>query len=347
MKDLTLAQARRIAVNAQALDGSAGDVLDVVRRLGFLQLDPTARVAPTQHLVLWSRLGQRYDTAELDRLLWEERKLFEWVAFVYPVDDLPAYLSRMRRWPRGDSGWSERARAWLKANAAFRRYVLRELDRHGPLPSRELEDRSKVPWKSTGWTGNRNVGQMLQFLNARGEVAVAGRRGKQRLWDLAERVYPAVEPLKDDDEADAYLAERRLHSLGIARRGPGTRVTVAGLKGEWHVHPDADDSPPPRRTTFLSPFDRLIHDRVRTLELFGFDYKLEIYVPKHLREFGFFVLPVLRGDRLVGRVDPEHDRRERVLRVNGVWWEDGVRPVSLDQSLRSLASFLDADTILR
>jgi len=343
MKELTLAQARRIAVHAQALDGSARDVLDVVRRLGFLQLDPTARVAPTQHLVLWSRLG-RYDPAELDGLLWEDRKLFEWVAFVYPVDDLPAYLSLMRRWP-GDSRY-ERVAAWLKANETFRRYVLRELDRHGPLLSRDLEDRSRVPWKSTGWTGNRNVGQMLQFLNARGDVGISGRRGKQRVWDLAERVYPAVEPL-DDDEADAYLAERRLRSLGIARRGPGTPATVDGLKGEWRVHPAADDSPPPRRTTLLSPFDRLIHDRVRTLELFGFDYKLEIYVPKHLRQFGFFVLPVLRGDRLVGRVDPEHDRRERVLRVNGAWWEDGVRPVSLDQPLRSLASFLGADTILR
>jgi uncharacterized protein YcaQ len=343
VKELSLAQARRIAVHAQALDGSAHDVLDVVRRLGFLQLDPTARVAPTQHLVLWSRLGP-YDTAELDRLLWEERQLFEWVAFVYPVDDFPAYLSRMRRWP--DDSRYERVTGWLKANATFRRYILRELDRQGPLLSRDLEDRARVPWKSTGWTGNRNVGQMLQFLNARGEVAISGRRGKQRVWDLAERVYPAVEPLADD-EADAYLAERRLRSLGIARRGPGTRATVEGLKGEWRVHPDADDSPPPRRTTLLSPFDRLIHDRVRTLELFGFDYKLEIYVPKHLREFGFFVLPVLRGDRLVGRVDPEHDRRERVLRVNSAWWEDGVRPMSLDQPLRSLASFLGADTIHR
>lgn len=163
-------------MHAQALDGSARDVLDVVRRTGFLQLDPTARVAPTQLLVLWSRLGH-YDPAELDRLVWNERKLFEWSAFVYPVEDLPALKARMRNWPRGDGAWSERVRAWLRANQKFRRHVLRELGHSGPLPSRAIEDRVDVPWPSSGWTNDRNVTQMLEFLNARGEVAIAGRGG--------------------------------------------------------------------------------------------------------------------------------------------------------------------------
>jgi uncharacterized protein len=188
MKSITLSlpQARRIAVHAQALDGSAKDVLDVVRRVGFLQLDPTARIARTQHLVLWSRLGPVEVQAELDRLLWEERALFEYVAFVYPIEDLPIYLSQMRRWPRGEGGWIDRVREWLKVNDTFRRYILREIGRRGPLLSRELDDRSQAPWKSTGWTGSRNVGQMLQFLSARGDIVVAGRRSGQRLWDLAE-----------------------------------------------------------------------------------------------------------------------------------------------------------------
>jgi len=339
---LSVDQARRIAVHAQALDGSARDVLDVVRRTGFLQLDPTARVAPTQLLVLWSRLGH-YDPAELDRLVWNERKLFEWSAFVYPVEDLPALKARMRNWPRGDGAWSERVRAWLRANQKFRRHVLRELGHSGPLPSRAIKDRVDVPWPSSGWTNDRNVTQMLEFLNARGEVAIAGRAGKQRLWDLAERVYHEVEALPED-EADAYLAERRLRSLGIARQGPGRRVQV-GATGTWVVHPEADDSPLPRRTTFLSPFDRLIHDRERTERLFGFRYRLEMYVPKDKREYGFFVLPTLRSERLVGRVDPELDRKTRVLRVNGVWWEPGARPVSLDAPLRSLARFLGANSV--
>jgi uncharacterized protein YcaQ len=321
----SLTQLRRIAVRAQLLDGSGGDVLDVVRRLGFLQLDPTARVAPSHLLVLWSRLGA-FDPAELDRLLWEDKRLFEWRAFVYPIEDLPAYLSRMRRFPEGDTARPKLIREWLGANASFRSYVLRELDRRGPLLSRELESRARVPWPSTGWTANRNVGQMLEFLTARGEVAVAGRCGAQRLWDLAERWYPPVEPLPAA-EADAYLAARRFRSLG-----------VVSDDGGWRVHPDADPRPV-RGTTLLSPFDRLVYDRERTEALWGFRYRLEIYVPQAER-WGYFVMPVLRNERLVGRVDPAFDRKAGVLRVNRIGWEG--EPVDLAPAVQKLASFLGA-----
>ena len=125
-------EARRIAVRSQLLDGSATGVLDTVRKLGFLQLDPIATVATPQHLVLWSRLGT-FDTAELDRLLWVERKLVEWNAFIWPIETLPLLQARMRR-RRGDSAWERRHTEFLASHRGFRRYVLAELEARGPAP---------------------------------------------------------------------------------------------------------------------------------------------------------------------------------------------------------------------
>jgi uncharacterized protein YcaQ len=325
---VSLEEARRIAVRAQLLDGSARGVLETVRRLGFLQLDPIATVATPQHLVLWSRLG-RFDTAELDRLLWVERRLFEWNAFIWPIEALPLVRARMRASRRATRySWERWRRDFLKENAGFRRYVLRELDRRGPLLSRELQDRSaEGRRRSHRWFGNRQVGLMLDALHHRGEVAVAGRRGGQRLWDLAERWYPETEVVPAR-EAERLLAEQRFRALGVRLEG-----------GEWHAHPDVSDGPVPDRVTLLSPFDRLVHDRDRAEALFGFRYRLEMYVPAAKREFGYYVLPVLVGDRLVGRVEPRFDRKTGTLSVLGAWGDTS----RLDEALGGLAEFLGAD----
>src|ERR671937_1424025 len=205
---VTPEQARRIAVRAQLLDGSARGILHTVRRLGFLQLDPISTVAPPQHLVLGSLLGA-FDPADLDRLLWEERKLFEFNAFVYPIESLPLIQARIRRNRRAKTLTRDRwRREFLRENAAFRRYVLRELERRGPLLSRDLEDRSTKQIDHR-WYGNRYVGLMLQTLHVHGYIAVVGRRGGQRLWDLAERWYPETEtvPLR---EAERRFEGQRL-----------------------------------------------------------------------------------------------------------------------------------------
>jgi uncharacterized protein YcaQ len=322
-----VAQARRIAVRAQALDGTADGILDTVRRLGFLQIDPISTVAPPQQLVLWSRLGP-YDRAELDRLLWDERKLFEWGAFIWPIEDLPLIRARMRR-PRGKYAWERRGEEFLETNANFRRYLMRELEQRGPVLSRELEHELMIPGEPSRWWGTRKVTMMLEILQGRGEVAVVGRRGKQRLWDLGERWYPETEavPL---EEADRLLAEKRFRALGVRLE-----------QGEWCAHPDATDAPVPKRVTLLSPFDRLIYDRERTEALFGFHYRLEMFVPKAKREYGYYVLPILVGDRLVGRVEPRFDRKTRTLEVVGAWGDTS----RLDEALTSLAAFLGADTI--
>jgi uncharacterized protein YcaQ len=327
MRIVSSDEARRIAVRAQLLDGSATSVLDTVRRLGFLQIDPISTVAPPQQLVLWSRLGA-YDVGELDRLLWEEKKLFEWDAFIRPIEDLPLIQARMRR-PRGKYAWERRGAEFLQKNAGYKRYVLRELERRGPLLSRELDDDSVRTWKSHGWHGNRNTGVMLDLLHARGVVAIVGRRGGQRLWDLAGRWYPETETIPWK-EAERRLAEKRFRALGVRRVGEG-----------WEAHPAATDGPVPERITFLSPFDRLVHDRDRAEALFDFRYRLEMYVPKAKREYGYYVLPVLVGDRIVGRVEPRFDRKTRTLEVRGAWGDTS----RVDEGLAGLATFLGAERV--
>ncbi|MGZ8692016.1 MAG: DNA glycosylase AlkZ-like family protein [Gaiellaceae bacterium] len=328
---VTLAQARRIAVRAQLLDGSAHGVLATVRRLGFLQIDPISSVAPPQRLVLWSRLGS-YDSAELDRLLWEERKLFEWGAFIWPIEDFPLIRARMRR-RRGKYKYEQQGTEFLRRNARFKGHLLRELEERGPLLSREIEADLMVSRDPHDWWGSRKVSLMLELLEGRGVVAIVGRRGKQRVWDLAERWYPEAESMSWP-EAKQLLEEKRFRALGVRFE-----------KGDWRAHPDAEDGPVPKRVTFLSPFDRLIHARDRAEALWGFHYRLEMYVPKPKREYGYYVLPILRGDRLIGRIDPVLDRKTGVLHVKGIWWEPGVKSVSIRKPLRELATFIGAGSI--
>ena len=325
-RKVSLEQARRIAVRAQLLDGSARGVLDTVRRLGFLQLDPIATVAPAQQLVLWSRLGP-YDTGELDRLLWAERKLFEWNAFIWPIESLSLIRARMRRHSRANTLAGERwTRNFLEQNAGFRRYVLRELERRGPLLGRELEDRTGGRGRNHRWFGSRQVGMMLEVLHRRGALAVVGRRNGQRLWDLADRWYPETDTVTLR-EAERILAEQRFRALGVRFE-----------KGEWHAHPEVSDAPVPDRVTLLSPFDRLVHDRARVEALFGFRYRLEMYVPPAKREYGYYVLPLLIGDRLAGRAEPRFDRKTGKLELLGAWGDTS----RLDEALGELAVFLGA-----
>ncbi len=320
-------EARRIAVRAALLDGSARSILDTVRRLGSLQMDPISTVAPPQYLVLWSRLGP-YDRAKLDRLLWKEKKLFEWNAFIYPIESLPLIRARMRE-PWGQYKWQRWAKEFMHEQAGLRRYVLRELERRGPLLSRELEhDAARADERYVWWGTRAQMTWMLELLHRRGRLAIVGRRDGQRLWDLAERWWPETEtvPLR---EARKVLEDKRRRALGVWRENGG-----------WRAYEGIPDGPVPDRATLLSPFDRLIKDRDRLEALWDFRYRLEMYVPKAKREYGYYVLPLLVGDRIVGRAEPRFDRKAGKLELLGAWGDTS----RLDEALASLARFLGAKT---
>ncbi|CAM5523234.1 DNA glycosylase AlkZ-like family protein [Leifsonia shinshuensis] len=330
-------EARRIAVRAQRLDAERpAGIVPLVEDLTFLQLDPTAAIAPSADLIAYTRLGATYrpealvEALETDRLLYEVKAMDDPVtppfAMVRPVSDLGLHLDRMSRWPERLSG----AQAWLEANDAFRRDVLALLRDRGPTLSKDIPDTAAVPWVSTGWTHDQNVTRLLELLQGRGEVGVAGRIGRQRTWDLGERVYPAGIEVVPEAEAARLRDERRLRALGIARRAlvgeAGEPATVEGSTLEWRVDPAAVGLPFTGRTALLSPFDRLVHDRVRSQEVFGFEYLLEMYKPAAKRRWGYFALPILHGDRLIGKLDATADRKAGILRVAAVHEDEPFAP---------------------
>ncbi|MGW6282961.1 DNA glycosylase AlkZ-like family protein [Kribbella sp. NPDC055071] len=340
---------------------------EVVRGLNVLQLDQTAYVAPNADLVAWSRLGSSYDAAELADAL-AAQELLELRGFVRPAEDLVLFRADMARWPgtgRKEVGkrleWQEYKRGWVDANEGCRLDILERLRQDGPLVMRELPDTCRVPWRSSGWTNNRNVSQLLEFMMQRGEVAISGRDGRDRLWDLASRVYPD-QPVVPVDEARRILDEQRLRSLGLLRaKGPecpdepqdagaaGECAVIEGVKGEWRVDPALLGQPFSGRTALLSPLDRMVYDRKRLTELFEFDYQLEMYKPVAKRKWGYFALPILHGDQLVGKVDAASDRKAGVLRVHAVH-EDAPFSKSLTaavhRELRDLAEWLRLELVV-
>jgi uncharacterized protein YcaQ len=381
--------ARRLAISRQHLAGpwpepSRTAMLDLVRDLGCLQIDPISAVARSHLLVMASRLGP-YPVAELEALIYEDRRLFEYWAhcasFVL-TEDFPLFSPLMRRYPQ-----SGRTRAWLQENARLKRYVLDRLRRHGPLLSRDLEEDGIHPaqWVSTGWTSGRNISRMLDALWIGGKIMVAGRDGLQKRWDLAERVLPDWTPRArlPERERERLAALRAVRGLGLGTprqinfhftRGdyPNLKQTLADLQAEGRLIPvtvaeggaawpgtwlvDRDDLPLIERleagdwsprTTLLSPFDNLICDRARTELMFDFFFRIEIYVPQAKRRWGYYVLPILHGDRIIGRIDPAFDRERGRLVVNAVYAEPGAPAAgaAVREAIERLALFLTAGEV--
>jgi uncharacterized protein len=299
--------------------------------------------------------------------------LFEYGSWILPVSEFELHRDAMRRYLSGPTTRQRYVRDWLASNAAFRRSVVAEIRRRGPLRSRDLVDQAVVPWRTGGWNDGKNVGRMLDALWAMGVLAIVGRNGSERIWDLAERSYPRRVTKLSAREAVFRRMAAQLRARGVARvdqfgfgvegRLPrwketlrelerqrvAERAQVKGLAGEWFVHKAALERRPFRpRTTLLSPFDQLVSNRERAEELFGFRFKLEIYVPPAKREFGYYVMPILHGERLIGRIDPVFDRKSRTFRVNAVYAERDAPPgaaAGVARAIRDLARWVGAKRI--
>lgn len=391
MLQISRTQARQLFIHQQRLTGAtpaptAANLLETVRALRCVQLDPLSVVARSHQLVLFSRVGP-YALAALDQLLWRDRALFEYwahCASIVLTEDYALHHARMRNYPSGEGVWSQRARQWMKDNAKLKRYILSQLKKRGPLLSRDLEEDGLHPkaWVSTGWTSGRNVSRMLDFLWLSGQIMVTARQGGQKVWDLAERVLPQWTPREKlpEQEITKRAIEHSLKALGVGTekhikyhfvrgRYPHfdealaeliekkriRELEIKGWAGRWFIHQDVEPllaaSPSTLnapRTTLLSPFDNLIADRARTEQMFGFDFRIEIYVPQAKRKYGYYVLPLLHGDELIGRLDPEMNRETSVLTVNAVHAEPGGKKhsgVVVAQAVNSLAQFLGAQEI--
>ena len=359
---LTRADARRVAVRAQLLAAERPtDVLDVVRHLTVLQPDPTSAVAPSADVVLWSRIGSDYDPRELRDLV-DQQRVVEIRGFLRPAQDVALFRAEMDEWPgRGDvPQWREGVRQWAEANEGARQDVLELLRADGPLPASRIPDTCAQPWRSTGWNDRRNVQMLLAVMAARGEVAVAGTERREKLWDLAPRVYPDT-PAVPSAQARRLRDERRLRALGIARPRTSERpgepddvgeagepAVVEGVRGRWRVDPAALDRPFAGRTALLSPLDRLVLDRKRLADLFESDYQLEMYKPAAKRRWGYWAMPVLHGDAIVGKLDATADVRAGVLRVTAVHQDvpfTAAVTAAVEREVADLAEWLELDLV--
>jgi uncharacterized protein YcaQ len=344
-------EARRIAVRAALLDAARpADLTDLVRRLAALRVELTTIVAPAHDHVAWSRLGREHHPDDIPRML-AAGVLFERNWYLRPMSDLGLFLAGMRTWGHR-SGFD----TWIDANDHFRRAILDRIADTGPLTSREIPDEAAVPWQSSGWTRDQNVTRMLDGLHGRGELAVRAHDGRFRVWDLAENVYPSDIREVPREEAVRVRSERLLAASGLLREVTATwpgelhnmqivgePVEIDGVPGRWRVDPAQLDRPFVGRTAILSPFDRLVFARERVEALFGFEYAIEMYKPAHSRRWGPFGLPILHGDRLVGKVDARADRKAGVLGVNAIHEDEPFTPAIRDAvrtELEGLSAFL-------
>ena len=391
MPRVSAAQARLLLMGAQGLLSDPGRaapkaaVLELVRRMGFVQLDSINYVERAHHLTLFSRLFD-YRREHLARLLERDRSLFEhWThdASAVPTEWFAHWKPRFARAAariRGSAWWQERMGGEADRHIDA---VRKRIEREGPLRSQDFEhERGQV----SAWWGWKPQKAALEYLWHTGELVVVRREKFQKVYDLTERVFPELHraPAPTEEEHTEWACSTAIERLVIATpkelsdfwasidparaRGWCERAALEGRVVPVLVEPPDGSKPrpayalpdwgrrlkrlpePPRMTRLLSPFDPVLRDRARALRLFGFDYRFEAFVPGPQRRFGYYVLPVLEGDRLVGRIDPKFERSEGLLKVSRVYWERGVRATrerlkGLKEAAEQLARFVGAERV--
>lgn len=356
--DITPALARRIAVNAQLLDGSATlpdgkeGVAQTIEKLGYVQIDTIAVIRRAHHHTLWTR-RPGYEPDMLHELQAEDRRVFEYwghAASILPMSDYRFYIRRMWSYRQPKGKWQQRR---LETHGHLMEPVLERIRREGPLASRDFKP---PPGTKRGtWWDWKPSKVALELLFSRGELMVTARRGFQRLYDLTERVLPAGvdTSVPDEDELGRFLVRRALSAHGVAPEreihghipacrkevvaqavldlldaGQVVRVRVGEEERACYALRETMETAgalerAPKRVALLSPFDNAIIQRARTKRLFGFDYALECYQPAAKRKHGYFVLPILWGEELVGRLDPKADRKQQTLIIRNLFFEAG------------------------
>ena len=367
---------------------SAESIVPLIRDLPFVQWDPVTVVSPSHILSLWNRLGP-FRVSDLDRLMWQEKKVFlHWtpIAFLVLTEDYPIYHSLMRRYPESlTKAWGNyipRARQFLVEHSELRKRMMGEL-RRSPLRPTQFRD-YMAKRSADGWSGVSDVSSMLFHMHMRGEVMVVGREGNQNIWGPSEEFLPNWVARKElsEEEYEWVAAQRAIQGLGTAvfheiryYFPPGryqnlkstlqrleeeaviSPVQVEGLvgKGKRYIHgkdvpllePVSTGAWEPRMS-LLPPFDNMLRQHA---QVFSFEYVREQFLPMEKRRFGTYVLPILWGERFIGRIDPRFDKKEERLVINSVHAESGApggKEVSstLAETIERLADFIGAKEVV-
>ncbi|PCI40324.1 MAG: hypothetical protein COB53_01545 [Elusimicrobia bacterium] len=356
---MSLNEARRMALSPQGLFlGAANSALATVRKLGYVQIDTISVIERAHHHTVWTRTPG-YTPGDLEQLV-RSKKIFEywWHAAAYlPIEDFRFSLPRKKALAAGEAHW-------FKKDKKIMRFVFDRIKAEGPLKSSDFE----TPKKSGPWWGWKPAKQALEQLFQDGKLMIARREGFQKVYDLAERVLPATvdASMPTEQEFGEFLVGRTIRAHGIVNerelgylQRPMARAAIkkalpalieSGDIREGRIHSlpgkyffkKRPPKPAAPRLSLLSPFDNAVIQRRRLKELFGFDYQIECYVPKPKRNYGYFCLPILWGDRFVGRLDPKADRKSKQLLVQSLHWEKGAPAVAraaLPKALERFAAF--------